>query len=108
MKVNSVDTPSDPFQHRGGYGQLIILGDLDGGSLALEANFTDGIPEALQGVWIPQDTAIGDPIQVSSAPASVPFLASKCNLRVEVTGGNGSPDIDWFVRPLPIYTQERG
>jgi|AntRauTorcE11898_2_1112593.scaffolds.fasta_scaffold03690_8 hypothetical protein len=88
--------------HFGGYGQLIVVGDFGGNEVALESKYTAD----KTGTWIPQDSTFGTPVALTGNSAA-PFLASRCQLRLNLTGG-GAPDLNWFVAPLPLYVNDRG
>jgi hypothetical protein len=103
MKLQS-QSASGPILHFGGYGQLIVVGDFNGNTVTVEAKFDADKTET----WIPQDSTLGTPIELTGTK-SVPFLASRGNIRIVCDdSGEGNPDIDWFIIPLPIYTNERG
>ena len=102
MNVTSTG-PSSPILHRGGYGQIILVGDFANNSVTVEARFKADKTET----WIPQKDPNGTVITMDSNDSS-PFLASECHIRVNVDGSGSAPDLDFFVSPLPIYTYERG
>lgn len=99
---------SGPILHQGGYGQLVVLGDIASGTLTVQAEFDLPLPDGVANEWVPQDSTLGTPIEITTVPASAPFLASRCNLRVSVAGSTNALDINWFIRPLPLYTLDRG
>lgn len=99
---------SDPAPHKGGYGTLIVAGDLEGLTITVEADYGGDIGE-----WIVQRDLDGDPITITEASA-VNFLTSRCSLRlsVDVTEGEDEPDpsedleIKWSIRDCPVYASQ--
>lgn len=97
---------SDPAPHKGGYGTLIVAGDLTDLTVTVEADY--GVGE-----WIVQRDLDGDPITVTASQA-VNFLTSRCQLRlsVDVNAGAAAPDpsedleIKWSIRDCPVYASQ--
>jgi len=91
---------SAALPHRGGYGNLILTGTFAGNTVNVEHQYGDGEP------WIQQDSTLGTPIELSSAKA-VPFLTSKCMVRLNVSGGT-APDLDFRVVTLEMFQRRAG
>lgn len=90
---------SDPLPWPGGYGTLIVAGELDGNDVTIEGDY--GVGE-----WITQRDLGNDPIIIENAIA-VNFLTAKCTLRLNVDGGGDNPDIKYSLRALPIQVAQR-
>lgn len=105
MNITTVDSPSQPFTHRGGYGQIVLIGAITGNTVSFEALY-DGISDA-DNDWVKLLNASGNPIELSVDSSGIPFLAAPCKIRATASGGT-EPDLKFFINPLPVKTEERG
>ena len=98
MNITAKGT-SAPLPWPGGYGTLIVAGDLDGNDVTIEGDYDVG-------EWIIQRDLGGEPIVIRNT-TTVNFLTAKCTLRLNVDGGGESPDIKYSLRVLPVQVAQR-